>query len=118
MQDGMKDLYLWKNPVATAPVFGMVFVVLMSLCYYSLLSVVAYTALFVLGTSAGIRAYVYVMNTFLKKNVNDPLASYAGKKLDKGLPGLRIDLHLSWTQDKYIRLKIDVRYALEVSSNR
>ena len=50
MQDGMKDLYLWKNPVATAPVFGMVFVVLMSLCYYSLLSVVAYTALFVLGT--------------------------------------------------------------------
>ena len=74
---GFEDIYLWKNPFCSGPIFGTVLLVLLSICYYSLISVVAYTALFVLGTMAGIKLYVYVMNNFLKKNVNDPLQKYA-----------------------------------------
>ncbi len=75
---GFEAVYLWVDPLTSGPIFGSVLVVLLSICYYSFLSVLAYTALFVLGTAAGLKLYVYVMNNFLKKNVADPLAKYAG----------------------------------------
>ncbi len=77
---GFERVYLWVDPVVTGPVFLSVLVGLFSITCYSLLSVLAYSALFVLGTACGIRLYVYVMNTFLKKNVSDPMAKYSGKR--------------------------------------
>ena len=76
---GFDSIYLWKDPLVTGPIFGSLLSVLISICYYSLISVVAYTSLFVLMTVAGIKLYVYVMNTFLKKNVPDPIQKYAGE---------------------------------------
>jgi hypothetical protein len=71
---GFSKVYLWQDPTVTAPVFLSVLVTFVSVCYYSILSVFAYSALFVLGTATGVRLYVYVMNSILKKDVNDPLA--------------------------------------------
>ena len=76
---GFESVYLWVDPVTTGPVFVSVLVALFSITCYSLLSVLSYSALFVLGTACGIRLYVYVMNTFLKKNVNDPIAKYSSE---------------------------------------
>ncbi len=74
---GFERVYLWVDPVVSGPVFVSVLVTLLSITCYSLLSVLAYTALFVLGTACGIRLYVYVMTTFLKKEVSDPLAKFS-----------------------------------------
>ena len=63
--------------MTTGPIFGSVLVALLSICYYSFLTVLAYSALFVLATAAGVRLYVYVMNQLLKKDINDPLAAYS-----------------------------------------
>ena len=75
-----EQIYLWSDPTKTGPIFVSVLATLLAICYYSLISVLGYTGLFVLGTMTGVKAYVYVMNTFLKKDVNDPLASLAGEK--------------------------------------
>ena len=78
---GFSAVYLWVDPTVSAPVFLSVFVTLISMCYYSFLSVVAYTALFVLGISVGLKAYVYVMRNMLKKeNVNNPLSKFDGSQ--------------------------------------
>jgi hypothetical protein len=76
-------IYLWRDPVTTGPVFVSILIVLFSVCYYSLISVVAFTALFILGTASGVKLYVYVMNTFLKKNVNDPIQRCSGNLLNE-----------------------------------
>ncbi len=75
---GCEHIYLWQDPVVTAPIFASVLIVLVSISYYSLISVASYTALFVVGTVAGIKLYVYVANAVLKKNVNDPVQKCAG----------------------------------------
>ena len=77
---GFEAVYMWQDPTVSAPVFLCGLVLLFSVLSYSLVSVMAYTALFALGAIAGVQLYVYVMNTFLKKDVNDPLASLAGEK--------------------------------------
>ena len=76
---GFEAVYMWQDPAVSAPVFAAGLVLLFSILSYSLVSVVAYSALFVLGAVAGVQLYVYVMNTFLKKDIADPLESYAGK---------------------------------------
>merc|ERR1712152_8192 len=49
-----------------------------SICYYSLISVMAYTSLFILMVVAGLKLYTYVMVTFLKKETANPIAKYTG----------------------------------------
>jgi len=75
---GFDQLYLWADPTRTGPIFASVLMVLIAICYYSLISVLGYTGLFILGTMTGVKIYVYVMNTFLKKNVQDPIQMYSG----------------------------------------
>lgn len=73
-----ENIYLWSNPLVSGTIFGVILVVLLSTCYYSCVTVVANSGLFLLGTVAGIKLYVYVMNNLLKKNVEDPIQKYAG----------------------------------------
>jgi len=76
---GFEAVYLWVDPIVTGPIFLSLLVTLLSITCYSMISVAAYTSLFLLGTACGIKLYVYVLTTFLKKEVNDPLAKYACK---------------------------------------
>merc|ERR1712227_783676 len=50
---------------------------LISICYYSLISVVAYCSLTALLAVLSLKVYTYVMVTFLKKETANPLAKFA-----------------------------------------
>ncbi len=76
---GFEDTYLWVNPINSGVIFGSVFVTLISICYYSLLSVVAYVSLTALMAVLSLKIYTYVMVTFLKKETANPLAKFSGK---------------------------------------
>ena len=77
---GFESTYLWEDPIQTGIVFGSVFVTLISICYYSLISVGAYLSLTALLAVLSLKVYTYVMVTFLKKEVScNPLATIGGK---------------------------------------
>merc|ERR1712076_303079 len=75
---GFESTYQWVDPIYTGVVFGTVMATLISICYYSLISVMAYTSLFILMVVAGLKLYTYVMVTFLKKETANPIAKYTG----------------------------------------
>ena len=62
----VKDLVHWENPVGSASTLGFVLAVLVSICYYSFISVVAYISLTLLVIVLGIKIYSFAM-VFLKK---------------------------------------------------
>ena len=65
----VKDLVHWENPVGSASTLGFVLAVLVSICYYSFISVVAYISLTLLVIVLGIKIYSFAM-VFLKKVKN------------------------------------------------
>ena len=75
---GFEKTYLWEDPIHSGIVFGSVLVTLISICYYSLISVVAYCSLTALCAVLSLKIYTYVMVTFLKKEANNPLAKFSG----------------------------------------
>merc|ERR1712226_996593 len=75
---GFESTYHWEDPIYTGVVFGTVMATLVSICYYSLISVCAYTSLFILMCVSGLKLYTYVMVTFLKKETANPIAKYTG----------------------------------------
>lgn len=75
---GFESTYHWEDPIYTGVIFGAVLATLISICYYSLISVMAYTSLVVLMVVAGVKLYTYVMVTFLKKDTANPIAKYTG----------------------------------------
>jgi hypothetical protein len=56
----------WESPVASASTLGFVLTILVSICYYSFISVVAYISLTLLAIVLCIKIYSYVM-VFMKK---------------------------------------------------
>ena len=64
----------WDNPAASGGLFAGVLSVLLSISYFSLISVVAYLALATLAGVAAIKLYSFVM-VFLKKVRNSFLTS-------------------------------------------
>lgn len=100
---GFSSVYLWVDPTLTAPVFVSVLVSLISICYYSVLSVIAYSALFILGTATGIKLYVYVMNNLLKKEAADPLARF--DELDLTLSEEKVQ---EWSQSASSKLNCTI----------
>ena len=62
----VKDLVHWENPVSSASTLGFVLACLVSICYFSFISVVAYISLILLVIVLGIKIYSYAM-VFLKK---------------------------------------------------
>merc|ERR1711941_95692 len=71
---GFEKTYLWEDPIQSGIVFGSVLVTLISICYYSLISVAAYCSLTALLAVLSLKIYTYVMVTFLKKETANPLA--------------------------------------------
>lgn len=66
----------WENPAASAGMFSAVLALLVSICYYSLVSVLAYISLGLLAAIMAIKVYSTVM-VFMKKAEpgSDPLQS-------------------------------------------
>merc|ERR1711936_788997 len=82
---GFENTYLWQDPIQSGIIFGSVFVSLISICYYSLISVCAYLSLTALLAVLSLKVYTYVMVTFLKKEVScNPLATIG--ELDLEIP--------------------------------
>jgi len=75
---GLPNILYWEDPVQSGAVFGTVLVTLVSLCYYSLITVASYTCLTVLMLVLAVKLYSYVM-VMLKKAEpgSDPLAMVA-----------------------------------------
>lgn len=74
---GFESTYLWEKPIPTGVVFGSVLALLLSICYYSLISVAAYASLTLLLAVIALKLYVYVMVTFLKKETANPVAQFS-----------------------------------------
>ena len=102
---GFESTYHWEDPIYTGVVFGTVMATLISICYYSLISVCAYTSLFILMCVAGLKLYTYVMVTFLKKETANPIAKYTGIKTTNCINVLGLVLLISkrfWMQTVFI----------------
>lgn len=76
-----ENIYLWDDPVKSGPIFATVLIVLVSICYYSFVSIVAYTALFIMGTTSGIKIYTCFRTKILKKTTEDPFQYCMGEKV-------------------------------------
>jgi len=74
----LPNILYWEDPVQSGAVFGTVLVTLVSLCYYSLITVASYTCLTLLMLVLAVKLYSYVM-VMLKKAEpgSDPLAMVA-----------------------------------------
>merc|ERR1711902_182772 len=87
---GFEKTYLWEDPIQSGVIFGSVFVSLISICYYSLISVCAYLSLTALLAVLSLKVYTYVMVTFLKKEVAcNPLAKIG--ELDLEIPEEKVN---------------------------
>lgn len=95
---GFESTYLWTDPVYTGVVFGTVFATLISICYYSLISVVAYVSIALLLAVSAVKLYAYVMVTFLKKEIVNPIAKFSG--VDVSIPAERVNELASKATDK------------------
>merc|ERR1719229_1387449 len=95
---GFESTYQWEDPIYTGVIFGTVLATLISICYYSLISVIAYVSIALLLAVSAVKLYTYVMNTFLKKDVTNPIAKFAG--VDVTIPGERVNDFAGRATDK------------------
>jgi len=68
-----KHIYLWEDPLTTLPIFTTVLVLLIFICYYSLISLIGCSGLMILLATSVIKIYSFFMTRVLKKNFSDPL---------------------------------------------
>jgi len=95
---GFESTYQWEDPIYSGVVFGSVLSTLVAICYYSLISVLAYASLTILCAVIGIQIYTYVMVTFLKKETTNPIAKIAGCELT--IPADRVNDYASRGTEK------------------
>nr|CAD7423797.1 unnamed protein product [Timema monikensis] len=81
------ELVYWRDPKKSGIVFGSVLGVLLSLSYFSLISVVAYLSLFVLAGTVAFRIYKNVLQAVQKTSDGHPFKDI-------------LDLDLTLPQDK------------------
>jgi len=72
----VRDLVSWKDPKKSGIVFGIGLVILLSLACCSVISVVAYTALFSLAGTLAFRIYKGIMQAVQKTNEGHPFKEY------------------------------------------
>jgi hypothetical protein len=76
------SLVHWEDPINSGAVFGSVLVALVSICYYSLISVVAYLSLGLLSIVLGVKLYSYVMVMMKKAEPgSNPLSRIAAMEV-------------------------------------
>ncbi|XP_060532552.1 reticulon-1-A isoform X4 [Cylas formicarius] len=68
----MESLIYWRDPKKSGPVFGGVFVILLALTYFSLISVVAYLSLVVLVGTISFRIYKNIIQAVQKTGDGHP----------------------------------------------
>jgi hypothetical protein len=68
----VESLVYWRDPKKSGIVFGVLMVSLLSLAYFSLISVVAYLCLFGLAFTISFRVYKNVMQAVQKSSDGHP----------------------------------------------
>ncbi|XP_068224253.1 reticulon-1-A isoform X2 [Palaemon carinicauda] len=84
----MVDLVYWRDVKKTGVVFGSLMVILLSLAYLSLISVVAYTSLAVLTGTITFRVYKNIMQAIQKSQDGHPFKTIL--ELDTDLPSEKV----------------------------
>ncbi|KAI5710507.1 hypothetical protein M8J76_013662 [Diaphorina citri] len=84
----VESLVYWRDPKISGAVFGVSLAVLISLAYYSLISVVANLALLVLVGAIGFRIYKSILQAVQKTNEGHPFKEYL--ELDISLPADKV----------------------------
>jgi hypothetical protein len=64
---GFESTYHWEKPIETGIIFGSVLALLVSICYYSLISVAAYSALTLLLVSSAEKMISATKNVLAKE---------------------------------------------------
>uniref|UniRef100_A0A023FIV7 Reticulon-like protein n=1 Tax=Amblyomma cajennense TaxID=34607 RepID=A0A023FIV7_AMBCJ len=77
----VEELVYWRQPKKSGLVFGVVLAVLLSLTCFSLISVVAYLALFTLAVAICFRVYRNVLQAVQKSSEGHPFKEYLEKDL-------------------------------------
>ncbi|KAL5235726.1 hypothetical protein ACI65C_003136 [Semiaphis heraclei] len=80
----VEALVYWRDPISSGIVFGATLVVLLSFAYMSLISVVAYLAMFIQAACILLRLYKTALQTVNKTNESHPFQEYLD--LDIRLP--------------------------------
>lgn len=76
------DLVYWKDPKLTGGVFGGLLVLLLSLTFYSVLSVVAYLILALLTVTISFRVYKNVLNAVQKSTDGHPFKEWLDQDIN------------------------------------
>lgn len=82
------DLIYWRDVKKTGVVFGGVMVILLSLAYLSLISVVSYTSLAILSGTITFRVYKNIMQAVQKSQDGHPFKNFLEK--DTNLPSDKV----------------------------
>ncbi|CAK9833970.1 rtn1-a [Anthophora retusa] len=82
------DLIYWRNPKKTGPVFGCILGVLLSLVYFSLISVFAYVSLLALAGTIAIRIHNTVLQAIQKTSDGHPFKNIL--EMDLALPAEKV----------------------------
>ncbi|XP_023025653.1 reticulon isoform X3 [Leptinotarsa decemlineata] len=80
----VESLIYWRDPKKSGPVFGGVLLVLLSLTYFSLISVVAYLSLLALSLTIAFRIYKNVVQAVQKTGDGHPFKDFL--EMDMSLP--------------------------------
>ncbi|KRZ15664.1 Reticulon-3, partial [Trichinella zimbabwensis] len=72
----LHDILCWKEPVASGIIFAILFIILISLRYFSALLIIAYVGLLALAASLGFRLYSLITARLHGKEHVDPFKPY------------------------------------------
>ncbi|XP_031835312.1 reticulon isoform X4 [Nomia melanderi] len=86
--DPFADLIYWRDPKKSGPVFGCILGVLLSLAYFSLISVLAYISLLVLTGTVAFRIYKTVFQAIQKTSDGHPFKDIL--QLDLTVPAEKV----------------------------
>lgn len=85
----VESLIYWRDPKKSGPVFGGVFLVLLSLKFFSLISVIAYVSLIGLTATISFRIYKNIVQAVQKTGDGHPFKEYL--QTDVALPQDKVE---------------------------
>jgi len=85
----VESLIYWRDPKKSGPVFGAVLLILLSLKFFSLISVVAYVSLLALGATISFRIYKNIVQAVQKTGDGHPFKEYL--ETDVALPQQKVE---------------------------
>jgi len=88
-RDQLESLIYWRNPKKSGAAFGAVLVILLSLKFFSLISVVAYVSLLALAGTVSFRIYKNIVQAIQKTGDGHPFKEYL--EMDIALPQQKVE---------------------------